>query len=170
VATKVHTERTVGGVIESGAEAWGDKVAIDFGEASYSYSDLWSRGRRAAQLFIDQGVKRGDPVLVMLDNTIEFVDVWLGLALMGAIQVPVNTEYLGGILRHQITDSEAWLMVVDERYLGRIAGLGADHGLLRRLLVSGSGECPAGLECESWDRVCRIGGDATSIDRRGRAA
>jgi crotonobetaine/carnitine-CoA ligase len=150
MATTVHTEHTVRAVIESGADAWGDKIAIDFGDSTYSYSELWSRARRAAQVFVDQGVKRGDPVLVMLDNTIEFIDAWLGLAVMGAIQVPVNTEYLGGILRHQITDSEAWLMLVDEHYVPRIAGLGGDHGSLRRLLVLGSGECPAGLECESW--------------------
>ena len=153
MATTVHAERTVGGVIESAADAWGDKVAIDFGETTYSYSDLWSRARRAAQVFVDQGVKRGDPVLVMLDNTIEFIDAWLGLALMGAVQVPVNTEYLGSILRHQVTDSEAWLMLVDERYMARISDLGADRGSLGRLLVLGSGESLAGLECVSWDHV-----------------
>jgi crotonobetaine/carnitine-CoA ligase len=153
VATKVHADRTVSGVIEAAADAWGDKIAIDFGDSSFSYSDLWSRARRAAQLFVEQGVKPGEPVLVMLDNTIEFVDAWLGLALMGAIQVPVNTEYLRGILRHQITDAEARLMVVDERYVGRIADLDGDHGSLRRLLVSGSADCPARLECESWGEL-----------------
>jgi len=72
---------------------------------------------------------------VMLDNSIEFVDVWLGLALIGAVQVPVNTEYLGEILRHQVKNSGATLMIVDEAYVGRIAALGDNRGVLRRLLV-----------------------------------
>jgi len=75
----------------------------------------------------------------MLDNTIEFVDAWLGLALIGAIQVPVNTEYVGEILRHQVKDSGAWLMLIDEAYVPRVDALGTDRGDLRRLLVAGSG-------------------------------
>ncbi len=151
VATVVHSGRTVSNVLESAALAWGTRSAIDFGEASYSYADLWSRARRAAAAFAGHGVKRGDPVLVMLDNTIQFVDAWLGLALLGAIQVPVNTEYLGEILRHQITDSGAWLMLIDERYVERVAQLDADRGSLRHLLVSGAVACPVGMRCDSWD-------------------
>jgi carnitine-CoA ligase len=124
--------------LESAAERWPDRTAIDFGIAAHSYRDLWSRARRAAAAFAAQGVKPGEAVLVMLDNTIEFVDAWLGLALIGAVQVPVNTEYVGEILRHQVKDSGAWLMLVDDSYVSRIEALGADRGTLRRLLVVGS--------------------------------
>jgi len=153
VATVVHPGRTVSSVLESAAAAWGGKTAIDFGEASYTYSQLWERARRAAAALAGQGVKRGEPVLVMLDNTIQFVDAWLGLALVGAVQVPVNTEYLGEILRHQIKDSGAWLMLVDERYVERVAKLGGDRGDLRKLLVSGEAPCPDGMQSGSWEDV-----------------
>src|SRR5689334_8746007 len=135
MATSVRQARTMGRVLESGARAWPHKIALDLGSATLTYSDLWSRARRAAHALAAQGVQRGDAVLVMLDNSIEFVDVWLGLALIGAVQVPVNTEYLGEILRHQVKDSDASLMIVDEAYVGRIAALGDDCGALRRLLV-----------------------------------
>ncbi|HEV2218879.1 MAG TPA: AMP-binding protein [Candidatus Dormibacteraeota bacterium] len=141
MATSVKTARTVAQVLEAGAERWADRKAIDFGIAAYTYSDLWSRARRAAAVFAEQGVKAGEPVLVMLDNTIEFVDAWLGLAFIGAIQVPVNTEYLGEILRHQVKDSSAWLMLIDPAYVPRVDALGADHGDLRQMLVTGT----------SWD-------------------
>ena len=153
VATVVHAGRTVSHVLESAARAWGGKAAIDFGEASYTYSELWSRARRAAAALAGQGVRRGDPVLVMLDNTIQFVDAWLGLALLGAVQVPVNTEYLGEILRHQIKDSGASLMVIDHRYAERVGDLGTDRGSLSHLLVSGEAACPDGLRCDSWERI-----------------
>src|SRR5438105_10645928 len=139
MATTVKTGRTVGQTIEAAAERWPDRTGVDFGTAGYTYRDLWSRARRAAAAFAAQGVKPGEAVLVMLDNTITFVDAWLGLALIGAIQVPVNTEYVGEILRHQVKDSGAWLMLIDEAYVSRIDALGADRGDLRRLLVVGSG-------------------------------
>ena len=138
MATTVRTGRTVAQTLESAADRWPDRTAIDFGIAAYTYRDLWSRARRAAAAFGGLGVKRGEVVLVMLDNTIEFIDAWLGLALVGAVQVPVNTEYLGEILRHQVKDSGAWLMLIDEAYVSRIEALGTDRGELRRLLVVGS--------------------------------
>src|SRR6266702_224607 len=95
MATTVKTGRTVGQTIEAAAERWPDRIGVDFGTAAYTYRDLWARARRTAAAFAAQGVKPGEAVLVMLDNTIEFVDAWLGLALIGAIQVPVNTEYVG---------------------------------------------------------------------------
>jgi crotonobetaine/carnitine-CoA ligase len=164
MATAVRARRTVSRVLESAVQAWPGKVAIDLGSAAYTYSDLWSRARRGASVFAAQGVRPGDAVLVMLDNTIEFVDVWLGLALIGAIQVPVNTEYIGEILRHQVKDSAASLMVVDHPYVERIARLDGDHGNLRRLLVSGGAAGVDGIECRSWEGVFRdsaeIGEDA----------
>src|SRR5438094_820919 len=113
MATTVKTGRTVGQTIEAAAQRWPDRIGVDFGVGAYSYRDLWSRARRAAAAFAAQGVKPGEAVLVMLDNTIEFVDAWLGLALIGALQVPVNTEYVGEILRHPAKDSGAWLVPID---------------------------------------------------------
>src|SRR6266851_1379395 len=138
MATTVETGRTVGQTIESAAERWPDRIGVDFGIAGYTYRDLRSRARRAAAAFAAQGVKPGEAVLVMLDNTIELVDAWLGLALIGAIQVPVNTEHVGEILRHQVSNSGAGLMLIDQAYMSRIESLGADRGALRRLLVVGS--------------------------------
>jgi carnitine-CoA ligase len=140
MATTVKTGRTVAQTIESAAERWPDRIGVDFGIAAYTYRDLWSRARLAAAAFAALGVKPGEAVLVMLDNTIEFVDAWLGLALIGAIQVPVNTEYVGEILRHQVKDSGAWLMLIDPAYVSRVEALGADRGAVRRLLVAGSAE------------------------------
>ena len=146
MATTVKTARTVGQTIEAAAQRWPDRIGVDFGISSYTYRDLWSRARRAAAAFAAQGVKSGEAVLVMLDNTIEFVDAWLGLALIGAIQVPVNTEYVGEILRHQVKDSGAWLMLVDQAYVSRVEALGADRGALRRLLVVASGS-------RAWEEI-----------------
>ena len=159
MATTVRQARTVGRVLESAAHSWPGKVAVDFGSAKLTYSDLWSRARRAARVLAGQGVQRGDAVLVMLDNSVEFIDAWLGLALIGGVQVPVNTEYLGEILRHQVKDSGASLMIVDDTYAGRIAALGDDRGALRRLLLVGRTERVEGLQSESWEHAFAAGAE-----------
>lgn len=152
MATTVRTGRTVAQTIESAADRWPDRTAIDFGVASYTYRDLWSRARRAAAVFDALGVKRGQAVLVMLDNTIEFIDAWLGLALIGAVQVPVNTEYLGEILRHQVKDSGAWLMLIDEAYVSRIEALGEDRGELSCIRIASGSWAEAFAEAKELPR------------------
>ena len=113
-------ERVVTHVLREGALLHRDKPAIRFEDADYTYAELWSRGRRAAGALRGLGVRQGDAVLVMQENTIGFVDAWLGTALLGAVQVPVNTEYRGEILRHQVQDSGARLMLLERQFLERI--------------------------------------------------
>jgi crotonobetaine/carnitine-CoA ligase len=113
-------ERVVTRVLQHGARAHPDKTAVRFEDADYSYADLWSRARRAAGVLRAAGVCPGDAVLVMQENTIQFVDAWLGCALLGAVQVPVNTEYRGQILQHQVGNSGARLMLLERQFVDRV--------------------------------------------------
>jgi crotonobetaine/carnitine-CoA ligase len=144
--------RVVTRVLRDGALAQPDKVVVLFEDRGYTFSELWSRGRRAARVLREAGVRQGDPVLVMQENTISFVDAWLGIALLGGVQVPVNTDYRGEILRHQVKDSGARLMVVDAACVERIEDLADDRGLLGGLLLCG-GWAETTLEAGSWDHA-----------------
>jgi carnitine-CoA ligase len=152
-ATAVVTptgKRVVSHVLRAGAERHPDRVAVLFEDRGYTYAELWSRGRRAAGVLKEAGVRPGDAVLVMQENTIRFVDAWLGLALAGAVQVPVNTEYQGEILRHQVKNSGARLMIVEAGFVERLDALGSDRGPLETLLVT-EGAVDSAYETRSWD-------------------
>ena len=58
------------------------------------------------------GVRKGDPVAVMMSNRREFVEAWFGLAYAGAIEVPVNPKERGERLVHVLNHSQARLAVV----------------------------------------------------------
>src|SRR6266571_67301 len=130
-ALAVHSgagERVVTRVLQDAARAYPDRAAVSFEAAEYTFAELWSRGRRAARVLRDTGVRPGDAVLVMQENTIQFVDAWLGIALLGAVQVPVNTEYRGKILHHQVRNSAARLMLLEI----------AEHDLVAIMYTSGT--------------------------------
>ena len=65
---------------------------------AYGEADLESN--RMANAMEALGIDRGDTVLVMMPNVVEFILVWLGLGKHGAVQVPVNTAYRGNLLAH----------------------------------------------------------------------
>jgi len=119
--------RTLPEVIRRSAGVFGETPAVIIGGACYTYQEVWDRALRAAATLQELGVGAGDPVLIMLPNRIEMVDVWLGLSLLGAVEVPVNTELVGDVLRHQVTSSRARMIVVDGACHGQFITAVPEH-------------------------------------------
>jgi AMP-binding enzyme len=51
------------------------------------------------------GIAAGDRVVVMSENRIEVLDLWMGCAWLGAVLVPINTALRGGQLGHVLSDA-----------------------------------------------------------------
>lgn len=59
----------------------------------YTYQQFNKEINKAANLLIDLGIKKGDKVAIQLYNCPEFLMTWFGLAKIGAVLVPLNTQY-----------------------------------------------------------------------------
>ena len=67
------------------------KTALLWGDAVFSYGELWSRSVWvAARLTRDFGVKPGDRVGIWLKNCPEFIPALFGILQAGAVVVPIN--------------------------------------------------------------------------------
>ncbi len=88
-----------------------DKLCIIDGGRSWTYGEFSLDVRRAANAFLDMGIKPGDKVAVMIDNCAEYQIVVGAAAYMGASLVPVSTHLkereLGYILEHSDSRSVA---------------------------------------------------------------
>jgi crotonobetaine/carnitine-CoA ligase len=133
------SKRTVAAVLRDAAARHPQRTALRVGSTGYSYSEIHSRARRMASALTNLGLRRGDPLLIMLPNRIEFVDVWLAASLLGIVEIPVNTESRGEMLRYVIKHSGASVMVIDATYLERLDAIAEDVGFLGRLLIVGDG-------------------------------
>ncbi|OED40206.1 hypothetical protein AB833_12310 [Chromatiales bacterium (ex Bugula neritina AB1)] len=80
-----------------------DKTAIEFTDgACWSYSDCLQNALHAAGQFERLGIKRGDAVALMIDEPEAFCRLWLGLSMLGATTVAINTSMQGAPLKHQL--------------------------------------------------------------------
>ena len=85
---------------------WPDRTALVFDETgeSLTFSNLAARVDRVAAAIAGTGIGSGDLVGIMLPNRVEWPLVWLGIARIGAVTVPINTGYrtvdAGFVLRH----------------------------------------------------------------------
>jgi amino acid adenylation domain-containing protein len=73
------------------AAAHPDKTALVCGERRITYAELDRRTNQLAHALVDEGVRRGDRVVVLLPNSIEMAVAVFGTLKAGAVFVPVNS-------------------------------------------------------------------------------
>ena len=93
----------------------GDRPAARFAGSELTYAELDSQSARVAGNLAAAGIGRGDRVAALLFNGPEFLELWFGLARLGAILVPLNTALKGEILRYELDDASPKALVVDRR-------------------------------------------------------
>ena len=89
-------------------------------EPDWTFRSTLDKVRSTANGLATLNVGRGDTVLLMLDNGGFALRVMFALHYLGAIAVPVNTAYLGSLLRHVVDNAGARLAVVEPALLPRL--------------------------------------------------
>lgn len=128
-----------------------------------SYEEFNRRVDAAAALWHELGVRAGDRVAFMADNSPGFLHAWLGLAKIGAVLVAVNTGFRHAEARFLVDHSEARFALVDPVHAELFAGIQGSSPTLRRTLSLGSAD---GLE-DFAAEAARLGGSAPAVDIDG---
>jgi len=109
-------------LLDRHAEATPDKVFARFSDGSeWTYRQAQAIARRTAIGLAALGVKQDDKVLSWLPNGPDALRVWFGLNYLGAVYVPINLAYRGGLLAHVVANSDARLIVAHADLAGRLA-------------------------------------------------
>lgn len=78
-----------------------DATYVKFWDGSaWTYGDLHRQVCQIAKGLEILGVKRGDRVVMWLPNGPEGLLTFFGVNYLGAVFVPINTSYRGGLLEH----------------------------------------------------------------------
>lgn len=116
---------TIGQLVSKRAQTHGSTIAInvfDRGErATYAEMDSWSN--RYANALHTFGVRKGDRVVVMLPNRIEFPILWFALAKLGAVMVPISMNCTPGEVEYVLRDTQAQFAIVDESACSVFSGI-----------------------------------------------
>ncbi|MCC7410284.1 MAG: AMP-binding protein [Gammaproteobacteria bacterium] len=140
---------TLIGAIAKRASWTPDAIYIEeVGRGALTYDDFHRMLLTWADALRRLGVQSGERVAVLLPPSREAAAAWLSTALLRAIEVPINTDYRGDILRYMLTDSGPTTLVMAARYLDRVAELAGSMPELRTIVILGEGAPPAtGLNC-----------------------
>ncbi len=95
----------------------GKTAVVDDAGRSYTYQNLAGKIRDfSAWLALELGVHKGDHVILMLYNSIEFCTVFLALNRIGAVAVPMPTKYKKEEVCSLFQKSDAGFIICDAHF------------------------------------------------------
>lgn len=133
---------TIGAMLHASAERFADREAIVFPDQRLTYRELDRAARRWARAMIALGVEPGQHVGLFMPTCIDFIEAFFGIAMAGAVAVPVNARYQAHELAYVTRDADLVVLITAGRLtdsldyaerveaaLPELAGQSAEAGL-----------------------------------------
>jgi fatty-acyl-CoA synthase len=92
-------------------------------EATLSYRELAIRCNQYARWGLDQGLKPGDTVCLMMANCAEYMAIWLGLSRIGSVVALINNNLAGDALVHSINIVMPRAIIVGSEVASRLTAV-----------------------------------------------
>jgi acyl-CoA synthetase (AMP-forming)/AMP-acid ligase II len=103
-----------------------DRAAISFEGKKITFSQENQRANRLANAFKKLGIKKGERVAILQVNTNQFPETYFATAKLGAIMVPLNFRAKGDEISYMLSNAEAKVLLVGDRYVEMANSLRAD--------------------------------------------
>jgi fatty-acyl-CoA synthase len=111
---------TVDGTLRRSARRMPARVAIHYGERSWTYAELDDAVSRAARALRDTGLRPGDRVAAYGHNSDAYLIAFLAAARAGLVHVPVNQHLTGDDLAYLLDQSGSTLVLTDPGLAGNL--------------------------------------------------
>lgn len=163
-AVLTAAERTVGGVLRRQAAATPGRRFVVFPDRVWTFGEFDAWVDRLANGLATMGIDKGSKVALMLPNCSEFLGIWFACARLGAVEVPVNVNVRGHLLRHIVHHSDTVLIVTRPDYLEALGDVMDDLPTLKTVIVAG-GTLPQDHR-KRWERFEALENqDCTAVER-----
>ncbi len=126
------------------------RTAIAGEPRSVTYAELAALANRAGNALLEQGVSRGDRVLIVLPDSPEFIASFFGSAKIGAMAVPVNPYARSADYIHYIGDSEPRVAIVHSEALEAFLPASSERPQMPIVVISEGKFETHRVSCASW--------------------
>jgi benzoate-CoA ligase family protein len=134
----------------------GDRLALTGPSGTRSYAELCAEASRWGHGFLSLGLKRGDRILMFLDDTAAYPATFFGAVRAGFVPLLINTLTPPDLLQFYLSDSGATVAVADAEFCARFDAVACNDTSLRTLIVvngaAGDHAVPNTIVAEKWLR------------------
>lgn len=136
------------------ARRHGDKLALIGPAGTRSYAELCAEAGRWGNGFASLGLKRGDRVLLFLDDTPAYPAAFFGAVRAGFVPLLINTLTPPDLLQFYLADSGARIAVAEAEFCARFNAEACKGTGLRTLIVvngaAGDHAAPEAIPAAGW--------------------
>ena len=184
-ATATGDVLTMGGMIRASSQAFAHREALVFPDRRITYGQLDTAARRWAAALVALGVQPGQHVGLFMPTCPAFIEAFYGIAMAGAVAVPINARYQSHELAYLVRDADLVVLItagcvaegLDYRDRVRAAlpslagsetarGLSLDEAPMLHTIISLDAESAAGMLPVDAALALGDGMAAEVIDRR----
>jgi carnitine-CoA ligase len=113
---------TIPAMLQSQADRQGEHPLVRAGGQERTVAEIRQAAAQRAGALAAAGIEAGDRVVVISENRLEVLELWLGCAWLAAIFVPVNPALKGAQLEHVLADADPKLVVREDEIGGLPTG------------------------------------------------
>jgi acyl-CoA synthetase (AMP-forming)/AMP-acid ligase II len=106
----------LGEILRVNALKYPNKLAVKDKSRSLTFKDYDSRTNMLANGLLKRGLRKGDKIAVLLNNCVEFMEIYGAAAKAGLIIVPLNFRLLPADLYWIVRNAEVKMVMVQDRY------------------------------------------------------
>jgi len=110
-----------------------------------SWREFDKRANRVANALITSGIKKGDKVIHLMMNSINWLEVYFGIIRTGAWAVPLNFRFTAGEIKYCTDISEARMMILGEEFTDRVQSIRDELPTIEKYIFVGQ-LVPAGMD------------------------
>jgi benzoate-CoA ligase family protein len=114
----------------------GDRLALTGPAGTRSYAEVCAEASRWGHGLQSLGLKRGDRVLMFLDDTPAYPAAFFGAVRAGLVPLLINTLTPPDLLQFYLSDSGATVAVADAEFCSRFDAVACKETALRTLIVA----------------------------------
>ena len=102
------------------AKKFPNTVMLKDSQRSFTYPETNRRVNKLAHSLLSLGLAKGDKVAVLLENSIEIVEVFLATAKTGIIIVPINFRLVSAEVEYIVDNSDAKALIVHDEFAATV--------------------------------------------------
>lgn len=129
-------------VYRHNAQFFPERVAFVVDGHRVTHRDYLRRIERLAAGLVRDGVRAGDRVAILAQNSLEMIDLIGAVARIGAVLLPVNFRLNADEIGYVLTDGTPTLVIAGPDYRDTIAALAPSLTFVRKFYAIGPGAAP----------------------------
>lgn len=141
----------LGGVLALNSRRHPEKDALVYEGKRYSYRQFNAEANRMAHVLLGIGVKKGDKVALMMQNSDRYCIAFFGIMKAGGVAVPMNFRLAPPEAQYVADHSESTVMIFDPEYRPLVQEIRGSLPKVRHYIQAA--EQAAGEGILEWDSV-----------------